>query len=705
MRLTIKTKLFVALAGLAALAAVGGGAALWAYDRIGVAFTIVQNENLPAVAVAGDLKAEANAIAASAPALADAPDLANLEASKITLDNRVERLWDLTGKLKSNERLIEMVKQFNEQVSAVHKARESYLNAEEGLRARLANITVTSRVLNDRLAPINEKARFNLSLSLTEVPLELSNDFDKGLGMLQSLAETHFPLYEESSAFMLDVERASDMARQSATASSVDQMVRNKTQTLAILRHLETRLVTLSKDAQDVDLVSPVQRLVKLATDEETGIFLLAEKRINAQIGVIQALKRVSAQAQMLSAQVDEMAQVVQGDARTETQRTLALVDQASMMQVALITASLLIALAVGWGIGHRTIARRLTLLSSGMDAVRQGRLTETVRVGGNDEIGTMARALDVFRQTAMEVETARAEAEAERQRSADERRQALTHMANQFEQSVAKIVTTVRRAAEEMRNASGSMANMAEGATQQTVEVAAAAAQAIGNVDAVAAASAQLTVSISEISRQVVHSNTIADQAVSEARKAGDTVRGLAGAVERIGEVAKLIDGIAAQTNLLALNATIEAARAGEAGRGFAVVAGEVKSLASQTAKATEEIGSQIGSITQGARAAIAAINQIDTIIGDISGIAATIAAAVEEQGAATGEIARSADQAAQGTQGVARVIERVRGATTSTGQAAKGVLHAAELLAGEAGDLHREVDGFLGAIRTGTV
>ncbi len=705
MRLTIKTKLFVALAGLAALAAVGGGAALWAYDRIGVAFTIVQNENLPAVAVAGDLKAEANAIAASAPALADAPDLANLEASKITLDNRIERLWDLTGKLKSNERLIEMVKQFNEQVSAVHKARESYLNAEEDLRARLANITVTSRVLNDRLAPINEKARFNLSLSLTEVPLELSNDFDKGLGMLQALAETHFPLYEESSAFMLDVERASVMARQSATASSVDQMVRNKTQTLAIVRHLETRLVTLSKDAQDVDLVSPVQRLVKLAADEETGIFLLAEKRINAQIGVIQALKRVSAQAQMLSAQVDEMAQAVQGDARAETQRTLALVDQASLMQVVLIAASLLIALAVGWGIGHRTIARRLTLLSGGMDAVRQGRLTETVRVGGNDEIGTMARALDVFRQTAMEVETARAEAEAERQRSADERRKALTHMADQFEQSVAKIVTTVRRAAEEMRNASGSMANMAEGATQQTVEVAAAAAQAIGNVDAVAAASAQLTVSISEISRQVVHSNTIADQAVSEARKAGDTVRGLAGAVERIGEVAKLIDGIAAQTNLLALNATIEAARAGEAGRGFAVVAGEVKSLASQTAKATEEIGSQIGSITQGARAAITAINQIDTIIGDISGIAATIAAAVEEQGAATGEIARSADQAAQGTQGVARVIERVRGATTSTGQAAKGVLHAAELLAGEAGDLHREVDGFLGAIRTGTV
>ncbi len=705
MRLSIKAKLFVALAGLASLAAVGGGAALWAYDRMGSAFTLVQEQNLPAVAVAGDLKAEANAIAAIAPALADAPDLANLEASKITLDNRIEKLWTLTRKLKSNERLSEMVTQFNTQVTEVHKARESYLNTEEDLRAKLANISVTSRVLNDRLAPINEKARFNLSLSLTEAPLELSNDFEKGLSMLQSLAEMHFPLYEESSAFMLDVERASVMARQAALATSVDQMMRSKTQTLAILRHLETRLVTLSKDAQDVDLVTPVRRLISLATDDQTGVFLLAERRIGAQTGVIQSLKRVSAQAQMLSAQVDEMAQAVQAEARAEGERTLALVDQAGAMQIALIAASLVIALAVGWGIGHRTIARRLTLLSGGMDAVRQGRLNEVLRVGGNDEIGTMARALDVFRQTALEVESARAEAEVERHRSAEERRQALRTMADQFEQSVAKIVTTVRRAADEMRNASGSMANMAEGATQQTTEVAAAAAQAIGNVDAVAAASAQLTVSISEIARQVVHSNSIADQAVLEARKAGDTVRGLAGAVERIGEVAKMIDSIAAQTNLLALNATIEAARAGDAGKGFAVVASEVKTLASQTAKATEEIGAQIGSITQGSRAAIAAINQIDTIIGDISGIAATIAAAVEEQGAATGEIARSADQAAQGTQGVARVIERVRGATTSTGQAAKGVLHAAELLAGEAGDLHREVDGFLGAIRTGTV
>lgn len=57
---------------------------------------------------------------------------------------------------------------------------------------------------------------------------------------------------------------------------------------------------------------------------------------------------------------------------------------------------------------------------------------------------------------------------------------------------------------------------------------------------------------------------------------------------IERVGDVAEQIDGIAGQTNLLALNATIEAARAGDAGKGFAVVAKEVKILSAETAKAT---------------------------------------------------------------------------------------------------------------------
>src|SRR5690606_41644036 len=108
-------------------------------------------------------------------------------------------------------------------------------------------------------------------------------------------------------------------------------------------------------------------------------------------------------------------------------------------------------------------------------------------------------------------------------------------------------------------------------------------------NVQGVAAASEQLSSTVSEISRQVQESSVIADQAVTQAAKTNDRVTELSQSADRIGDVVGLINTIAGQTNLLALNATIEAARAGEAGRGFAVVASEVKALAEQTAKATD--------------------------------------------------------------------------------------------------------------------
>jgi len=219
--------------------------------------------------------------------------------------------------------------------------------------------------------------------------------------------------------------------------------------------------------------------------------------------------------------------------------------------------------------------------------------------------------------------------------------------------------------------------------------------------VQSVAAATEELSASISEISQQVAQSTTIAQRAVGQARETDATINGLAQASQKIGEVADLIRDIANQTNLLALNATIEAARAGDAGKGFAVVASEVKNLANQTAQATEEISGQISGIQGATAQAVDAIRVITSTISEIDQIASAIAAAVEQQGAATREISRSIQQAADGTRDVSQNISGVSSALSESARLADGLLGAASDLSHQADVMRGEISRFLDRVR----
>ena len=364
-----------------------------------------------------------------------------------------------------------------------------------------------------------------------------------------------------------------------------------------------------------------------------------------------------------------------------------------------IVAASFLLLAAGLWtGAAASRPIQRLTEVMS--DLAKGNNAVEIPAADRGDEMGEMARAVQVFKDNAIEAQRLAAVQEQERQ-AKEKRAHRIEGDAREFDSKVSGLLQTVAAAGTQLQQTAGSMSQTAERTNSQAGAAASASEEASTNVQTVASSAEELSASISEIANQVAKSTDIASRAVDGVQKANANVQGLADAAQKIGEVVKLINDIASQTNLLALNATIEAARAGEAGKGFAVVASEVKNLASQTAKATEQIAAQIAGVQSATGDAVSAIQAIGVTIGEISAISAAIASAVEEQGSATKEIARNMQQAATGTNEVSSNISSVTKAAGETGLASGQVLDAAGELSRQAEKLRLEIDGFVAKVR----
>ncbi|TYO63433.1 HAMP domain-containing protein [Bradyrhizobium hipponense] len=348
-----------------------------------------------------------------------------------------------------------------------------------------------------------------------------------------------------------------------------------------------------------------------------------------------------------------------------------------------------------------RSIVGPLAAMTRAMGLLAGGNLeVEIPGRGKADEIGDMAKAIQVFKDSMVETERLRHEQIEVEARQAESRKADMARLADQFEQAVGEIVNTVSSASGELEASAGTLTATAARAQDLSTDVALASQEASANVQAVASATEELSSSVGEIARQVQESARIAGEAVGQASRTNQRVGELSKAAARIGDVIELISTIAGQTNLLALNATIEAARAGEAGRGFAVVASEVKALAEQTAKATGEIAQQVSGIQAATEESVGSIREISGTIERLSEIASTVAAAVEQQGAATQEISRNVQQAAHGTQRVSTNIGDVQRGASETGSASSQVLSAARSLSADSNRLKQEVGKFLSSI-----
>ena len=464
------------------------------------------------------------------------------------------------------------------------------------------------------------------------------------------------------------------------------------------IHQLDKRIEEIQVLLNESTLSQPL-RLEVLAALKEYQIKFLRYTQAHTKLNSIEAsLSTIFHQIEPLSEvlsehghTIDEQAIEAEHEARATTQ--FLMITAIALIFTIVILSNLTMAISVSQPIGHLTTAMR-TIAGGAFETPVPG-LTR------GDEIGTMAHALETFRQTAIE---GKALIAAQREEEGYKTRRAhhIEKASVIFEKNIETVIKGLTDSASTLRQSTSELSTVTQETVHRSGQVTDAVHTSSSNVTAVASATEELSTSVNEIQRQIIHTRDVSQKAKLQTKQSEETVGRLADAASQINEVVTLINDIANQTNLLALNATIEAARAGEAGKGFAVVANEVKALAGQTANATDEIVKQIQTIQSVTEETVSAISEVTTIMESIGEGTAEVAASIEEQTTATQEISQNVQGVSENVNIISSNMDEVNKANQKTSETSKQVSEAASNLTDQSNSLREEVDTFLTALKT---
>jgi methyl-accepting chemotaxis protein len=330
------------------------------------------------------------------------------------------------------------------------------------------------------------------------------------------------------------------------------------------------------------------------------------------------------------------------------------------------------------------------------------------------DEIGDMARALETFKNNALEkvrleedqvrekMRQEEAEQQAKLQAEADKRRM-MNEMADEFEATINSLLNVVNQSVSELQSAAENMTQVAEEANSKTATVAEASDMTARSVETVVQSTQEMIQALDDIASNIERSSFLTHEAVSKADNADKTTATLSVAAKEITTVIELIQEITSRINLLSLNAAIEAAIAGESGKGFAVVASEVKRLAVQTADATESIATQIQNVQSVSSDVVGSLGSIRGSIATVNECSTGIASAMAEQNAITNQIATYMREASDNVQRINLSVDDIQMTAQSTASSAEQVLQASRAVARQSDDLNTAVQEFVSRIRRG--
>jgi methyl-accepting chemotaxis protein len=695
-RLGLRGRLFAAFGAVAATTLLASGNALVSYDRLGRSLEAVTETGMARIMRAADVAKAADDVVTAAQTLRAARTDADRAHVKDVANTARAHLMESVGRFEGSSaaKLKDTAARMTENLDRLAQsvAQRQALASE---RAVLVDkLRQAHQKLAVKLTPMADDAAFSLTLGLQsaadkgeieEMKKTLGDLAEKDLVSLQAV----LTLRAEANLVLGVLVEAADLA-------SKDLMPPVKDRFVAAAGDLSKAAAEL-KDAEVTKLVAD---LVTFGNGN-ANLFDLKVKEFAAAVAGANVVAENRTLAEELQKEVTALRVNSEAAANEAARASNGEIGRGRIVLIGLALTSLAAAFGLGWFYIGGSVVRRVSGLQKSMTRIAGGDLDAEIATKGTDEIADMASALSVLRDKRREAVRNDAQSAADRERVAQERRNELLTLAEGLEREVKAVVELVTNSADKMHDTAKAMADVAGEASVEAGSAASASQQASTSVNSVASAAEELSASISEIGRKVTESAAVASEAVQEAESTRTTMRGLAGAAQKIGDVLKMIQAVAAQTNLLALNATIEAARAGTAGKGFAVVASEVKSLAAQTANATEEISGQIRSIQDATQGAVQAIEHIGTTISRMNEIATAVASAVEQQDATTREMAHSVHQVAQSTGLVSEKVAGLANAAGETGQSAHMVRDNAGELAQHAESLRGQVNQFLSRIR----
>lgn len=416
---------------------------------------------------------------------------------------------------------------------------------------------------------------------------------------------------------------------------------------------------------------------------------------------VVPLLTGINSDIQLMLPQAGDLITVAREHAKkaTEAQKASQAVARVAVIGIGIATA--VVGLLLSWLIGQG-ISAPLQRLTLAMERIAGG---ETgIDVPGatlRNEIGSMARTVEVFKRNAEDVSRLTLEQEDARQKLDGERRQLLITTAHQFENSVAHLLDEASHATDRVTMCVGEMKTRIDDVARHAEKVQSATEQTLSNANAVSAAIGEMSRSVERISEQTSQSADFCANTSTAAGEACAAIENLATQCLEISSIVNVIREIAEQTNLLALNATIEAARAGDSGRGFAIVAEEVKNLAGQTAKEIEGIERKITSVQSATVTSVESVKRISQLAARSQDATAEIAVAVERQSLTAREISTNVAEAGRTTQAVADILVLVTGDVAAAERATGGALADVDFLKLKFDALVAQIREFLSSMK----